>query len=71
MKASGSVEKYPSTRRMYANYVARSIKKVCKEIGPRFSGTEQEEKGIDFMSEELKTCCDDVKTDSYTVHPKA
>ena len=56
---------------MYANYAARSIKKVCKEIGPRFSGTEQEKKGIEFMAEELKTCCDDVKIDSYSVHPKA
>lgn len=56
---------------MYTNYAARAIKKVCKEIGPRFSGTEQEKKGIEFMSEELKTCCDDVKIDSFSVHPKA
>ncbi len=71
MKASESVKNYQSERRMYANYAARAIKKVCKEIGPRFSGTEQEKKGIEFMAEELKTCCDDVKIDSYTVHPKA
>ncbi len=71
LKANESVKNYPSTRRMYANYAARSIKKVCKEIGPRFSGTEQEKKGIEFMAEELKTCCDDVKIDSYAVHPKA
>ena len=32
---------------MYANYTARSIKKVCKEIGPRFAGSEAEKKGID------------------------
>lgn len=56
---------------MYTNYAARAIKKVCKEIGPRFSGTEQEKKGIEFMSEELRTCCDDVKVDSFSVHPKA
>lgn len=56
---------------MYANYTARAIKKVCKEIGPRFAGSEEEKKGIEFMSEELKTCCDEVRTDSYTVHPKA
>lgn len=56
---------------MYANYAARSIKKVCKEIGPRFSGSEQEKKGIEYMAEELKTCCDDVKIDSFSVHPKA
>lgn len=56
---------------MYTNYAARSIKKVCKEIGPRYSGSEAEKKGIEYMSEELKTCCDDVKIESFTVHPKA
>lgn len=71
MKANESVKNYPSERRMYANYAARAIKKVCKEIGPRFSGSEEEKKGIEFMSEELKTCCDDVKIDSFSVHPKA
>ena len=71
MKANESVKNYQSERRMYTNYAARAIKKVCKEIGPRFSGTEQEKKGIEFMSEELRTCCDDVKVDSFSVHPKA
>lgn len=71
MKANESVKNYPSERRMYTNYAARAIKKVCKEIGPRFSGSEAEKQGIDFMTEELKTCCDDVKVDSFSVHPKA
>ena len=71
MKASESVKNYQSERRMYTNYAARGIKKVCKEIGPRFSGTEQEKKSIEYFAEELRTCCDDVKVDSYTVHPKA
>lgn len=71
LKASESVKNYQSERRMYTNYAARAIKKVCREIGPRFSGTEQEKKGIEFMAEELKTCCDDVNIDSYTVSPKA
>lgn len=71
MKASESVKNYQSERRMYTNYAARSIKKVCKEIGPRFAGSEAEKKGIDYMAEELKTCCDEVKSDSFTVHPKA
>lgn len=56
---------------MYTNYAARSIKKVCKEIGPRFAGSEEEKKGIEYMAEDLKTCCDDVQIDSFTVHPKA
>lgn len=71
MKANESVKNYASERRMYANYAARAIKKVCKEIGPRFSGSEEEKKAIEFMSEELKTCSDDVKIDSFSVHPKA
>ena len=71
LKASESVKNYQSERRMYTNYAARAIKKVCKEIGPRFAGSEEEEKGIGFMEAELKTCCDEVKTDSFTVHPKA
>ncbi len=71
MKANESVKNYASERRMYTNYAARAIKKVCKEIGPRFSGSEAEKKSIEFMSEELKTCCDDVKVDSFSVHPKA
>ena len=44
LKANESVKNYPSERRMYANYAARSIKKVCKEIGPRFAGSEAEKK---------------------------
>lgn len=71
MKANESVKKYPSERRMYANYTARSIKKVCKEIGPRFSGSEQEKASIDYMAEDMKTCCDVVGKDEYTVSPMA
>ena len=71
MKANESVKNYQSERRMYANYAARAIKKLCKEVGPRFSGSEEEKKGIEFMSEELRTCSDEVKVDSFAVHPKA
>ena len=71
MKANESVKNYPSERRMYANYTARSIKKVCKEIGPRFAGSEQEKKAVEYMAEDLKTCCDEVGMDEYTVSPMA
>lgn len=71
LKANESVKNYPSERRMYANYTARSIKKVCKEIGPRFAGSEAEKKSIDYMEEDLRTCCDEVGRDEYTVHPMA
>lgn len=71
LKANESVKNYPSVRRMYTNYAARGIKDVCKTIGPRFSGTEQEKKGIEYMAREMETCCDSVNIDSYPVHPKA
>ena len=71
MKANESVKNYESTRRMYTNYAARSIKKVCKEIGPRFAGSEEEKKAVEYMAEDLKTCCDDVQIESFPVHPKA
>lgn len=71
MKANESVKNYPSVRRMYANYAVRGIKNVCKNIGPRFSGSEAEKKGIEYMAEDLKTCCDEVKVESFPVHPWA
>ena len=71
MKASESVKNYPSERRMYANYTLRSIKKVCKEIGGRFAGSEEEKKAIEYMAEDLRTCCDEVGMDEYTVSPMA
>lgn len=71
MKANESVKNYESTRRMYTNYAARSIKKVCKEIGPRFAGSEEEKKSIEYMAEDMKTCCDEVQIESFPVHPKA
>ena len=42
MKASESIPNYRSGLRMYANFAARTIKKVCKEIGPREAGTQAE-----------------------------
>ncbi len=65
MKASESVKNYPSERRMYANYVARNIKKICKEIGPRLAGSESELKAQEFMAEDLKTSCDEVNIESF------
>ncbi len=71
MKANESVKNYPSVRRMYANYAARAIKEVCKTIGPRFSGSEAELKGQEYMAKELKTCCDEVMVEPFEVHPWA
>lgn len=71
MKASESVKNYPSERRMYANYVARNVKKVCKEIGPRSSGTEKELEALEWLSRDLKETCDDVKIEEFTISPWA
>ena len=65
MKANESVKNYPSERRMYANYVARSIKKLCKETGPRVAGSESELKAQEIMAEDLKTSCDEVKIEEF------
>lgn len=50
---------------MYANYVARSIKKLCKEVGPRVAGSESELKAQEIMAEDLKTSCDEVKIEEF------
>lgn len=71
MKANESVKNYPSTRRAYANYAARGVKKICRETGPRFAGTEAEQKGLEYMAKELESCCDEVYTDSFSVGPRA
>ena len=71
MKANESVKNYTSERRMYANYVARNIKNVCKTVGPRCAGTEKELEAQKLMAEELKTTCDDVNIESFLLHPRA
>ncbi|MDO4381334.1 MAG: M20/M25/M40 family metallo-hydrolase [Clostridia bacterium] len=67
MKASESVKNYPSTLRMYANYTTREIKKVCKEVGPRASGSENERKAQEHFKEEMKTCSDDVQLEEFQI----
>lgn len=71
MKANESVKNYPSERRMYANYVARNIKNICKTVGPRCAGTEKELEAQNRMAEDLKTTCDEVKIEDFKLHPRA
>ena len=52
MKAEESVKNYPSTLRMYTNYTTREIKKVCKTIGPRGSGSKEERAAQDALFDE-------------------
>ena len=42
MKASESIKNFKPSLRMYANFAARNIKKICAEIGPREAGTQAE-----------------------------
>ncbi len=65
MKANESVKNYTSSLRMYTNYTVREIKKVCKEIGPRESGSQKERDAQTMMAEEMKTCADTVVTEDF------
>ncbi len=71
MKANESVKNYQSSLRMYTNYVVREIKKVCKEIGPRTSASEEEKRAQEHFAQELKTCADKVELEPVTVAPRA
>ena len=71
MKAEESVKNYPSSLRMYCNYTTREIRKVCKNIGPRGSGSESERKAQEHFKEEMETCADKVVMEDFKVHPVA
>lgn len=71
MKVRDTVKNYESERRMYANYVFRSVKKVCKEVGARGAGSPEELKAQEWMQDDLKTTCDEVRIEPFTVHPRA
>ena len=71
MKAHETVKNYPSKLRENTNYAIKAIKNICKNIGPRASGSESEKKAQEFVSEELKSSCDSVSTEEFIVHPNA
>ena len=71
MKASESVKNYAASVRMYTNYTIREIKKVCKEIGPRPAGSENEKKAQEYMAEQMKTCADEVRIEPFKLAPAA
>ncbi len=56
---------------MYTNYTTREIKKVCKTIGPRGSGSKEERAAQEHFVEEMKTGADDVKLEEFKVSPVA
>lgn len=71
MRASESVKNYPSKLRESANYSVRTIKQICKNIGPRAPGSENEKKAQEFLAQELEKCCDTVTIEEFPVHPNA
>ena len=71
MKAEESVKNYPASVRMYTNYTVREIKKICKNIGPRIAGSEQEHEAHKYIAEEMKTCCDKVDIEDFKLSPEA
>lgn len=71
MKANESVKNYAASVRMYTNYTVREIKKICKNIGPRLAGSEQEYEAHKYIAEEMKTCCDSVEIEDFKFAPEA
>ncbi len=71
MKANESVKNYPASLRMYTNYTVREIRKICKNIGPRIAGSEQEHEAHKHIAEEMKTCCDEVAIEEFKLSPEA
>lgn len=71
MKAKESNAHFDSKVRECSNFTVREIKKICKEIGPRPSGEENEQKAQDYVESLMGGIADDVKRESFDVHPKA
>ncbi|MFX1328833.1 MAG: M28 family metallopeptidase [Promethearchaeota archaeon] len=53
------------------NYMYEFIEKICNEIGPRESGTEQEILAGNIIEEELKKFCDEIHQEEYISSPHA
>lgn len=71
MKAQNSVKNYPSALREMTNFSVRGIKKICKDVGPRPAGSEQEHEAQKLMAAELDGACDKVEIEPFDVHPGA
>ena len=71
MKAQDSVKNYPSALREMTNFSVRGIKKICKDVGPRPAGSEQEHEAQKLMAAELDGACDKVDIEPFDVHPGA
>lgn len=52
-------------------FAAENITHICKEFGPRECGSEAEFKAQNYMADMLKGYADDVKRETFDVHPRA
>ena len=71
MKAKESNAHFDSKVRECSNFTVREIKKICKEIGPRPAGEENEQKAQDYVENLMGGIADTVQRESFDVHPKA
>ena len=71
MKANESIPKYNAKVREYTNYAARQVKDVCKTVGSRPAGGENETKAQERFAEELKKSADSVSVEPFSLSPKA
>ena len=71
MKPQDCGPQYKSKLRECANFAAWTIKKVCKDIGPRPSGSEAELKAQELMAKQTGKAADAVVTEEFTIANKA
>lgn len=71
MLSQENIPQYDSKIRECANFARWNIKKICKDIGPRTGGSEEELKAQEFMAKQLGSAVDEVKTEEFEVSPKA
>lgn len=71
MRASESIPNFRSGLRMYANFSARTIKKICQEIGPREAGTQAELDAQNFMAKQVGDAADEVKQEEFRISHRA
>ena len=67
MKPQDCGPQYKSKLRECANFAAWTIKKVCKDIGPRPSGSEAELEAELFMAKQTGKAADSVVTEDFTI----
>jgi hypothetical protein len=56
---------------MYANFSARTVKKVCADTPARVAGSEEELKAQQFMAAQVGDAADEVTQEEFKVSPKA